>query len=111
MEGLEFDLDDQLLKVQKSDIDHDQELLQIQRRKSTPKVVIEEYVQVDEDQPKKLEETKDSDDQIMSPDGDGQTSKRPHKLLTHIEIEDVSIAAFLKAHIPIFYSFLTQQLT
>ena len=47
LEGMTFDLDDQLLKVQKSDIDHDQELLQIQRRKSTPKVVIEEYVQMD----------------------------------------------------------------
>ena len=99
LEGMTFDLDDQLLKVQKSDIDHDQELLQIQRRKSTPKVVIEEYVQMDtendeEAQPKKEEEKKESEDMIMSPDADGKVSNRPHKLLTHIEIEDVSIATF-----------------
>lgn len=49
LEGMDFDLDDQLLKIQKSDIEHDDELLQIQRRKSTPKVVIEEYVQCDSD--------------------------------------------------------------
>lgn len=63
---MEFDTE-QLLQVQKSEIDHDQELLQIQRRKSTPKVVVEEFVQVDSDddqdgetQPKK-EESKQSE--------------------------------------------------
>ena len=47
---MELEFDDEFLKIQQSDIEHDQELLQIQRRKSTPKVVVEEFVQVDSDE-------------------------------------------------------------
>ena len=69
VDGMEFDLEDELLKIKQSDIDHDQELLQIQRRKSTPKVVVEEFVQVDSedediiDSKPKLEESKEGEKQ------------------------------------------------
>ena len=94
---MEFDLDDELLKIKKADIDHDQELLQIQRRKSTPKVVVEEFVQVDSDEDDditndkpKQEEEKQGDTEMN--DGDnGQVNNRPHRVKTHIEIDDVSI--------------------
>ena len=55
LEDMDFDIDDHLLKVQKSNSELDHELLQIQRRKSTPKVVIEEFVQVDSDDDEKKE--------------------------------------------------------
>ena len=51
----------------------DHELLQLQRRKSMPKVVIEEFVP-DETQ----EEDKDQ-------------AGTPHKVITHHEVDDVSI--------------------
>lgn len=94
LEGMEFEIDESLLQVQKSDIEHDQELLQIQRRKSTPKVVVEEFVQVDsgdesdgsDGKPKKQEEYKEGDLLV----DDNAVNKRPHKVKTHIEIDDVS---------------------
>ena len=46
---MQFDVEEDLLTIKQSDVEHDQELLQIQRRKSTPKVVIEEYVADDAD--------------------------------------------------------------
>lgn len=46
---MQFDVEDDFLKIKQSDVEHDQELLQIQRRKSTPKVVIEEFVTEDAD--------------------------------------------------------------
>lgn len=52
---MQFDVEDDLLKIKQSDVEHDQELLQIQRRKSTPKVVIEEFVAVDEDADKEVD--------------------------------------------------------
>lgn len=97
LEGMEFEIDESLLQVQRSDIEHDQELLQIQRRKSTPKVVVEEFVQVDsgdesdgsDGKQKKQEENKEGD--ILD---DSQVNKRPHKVKTHIEIDDVSTRLF-----------------
>ena len=94
LEDMEFEIDDSLLQVQKSDIEHDQELLQIQRRKSTPKVVVEEFVAVDsgdesdgsDGKAKKQEENKEHE--ILG--DDGAVNKRPHKVKTHIEIDDVS---------------------
>ena len=91
LEQMEFELDEEFLKVQQHHFDDDQELLQIQRRKSTPKVVVEEFVQVDSDddndanQQPKLEENKEGEDF-----GDSKVNNRPHRLKTHIEIEDVS---------------------
>ena len=75
----------------------DHELLQIQRRKSAPKVVIEEFVQVDsdedadskEDKSKEDEEHKVSDD-VWNANEQLQVSKKPHIVKKHIEIEDVS---------------------
>lgn len=92
LEDMDFGLDDQLLKVQKSNSELDQELLQIQRRKSTPKVVIEEFVQVDSDKEdeKDKEEHKEDDDRLMCDNENCQVNTRPHKILKHIEIEDVS---------------------
>lgn len=58
------------------DIDHDQELLQLQKRKSTPKVVIEEFVQ-----------DMDAEDDCPYAEAEG---KKPHKIKTHYEIDDVS---------------------
>jgi hypothetical protein len=52
---MQFDIEDDLLKIKQSDIEHDQELLQIQRRKSTPKVVIEEFVAVDDEADKEVD--------------------------------------------------------
>lgn len=52
----------------------DQELLQIQRRKSTPKVVIEEFVPASDEE---------MDDEAESP-------SKAHKVKTHYEIDDVS---------------------
>ena len=57
---MQFDIEDDLLKIKQSDAEHDQELLQIQRRKSTPKVVIEEYVADDDD-----DADKDATDNIL----------------------------------------------
>lgn len=97
---MELEFDEEFLKIQQSDIEHDQELLQIQRRKSTPKVVVEEFVQVDSDEEPdedpKQEEAKESDD-IMCDSGDCKVSQRPHRLKTHIEIEDVSLRLFNKS--------------
>ena len=92
---MQFDVEDDFLKIKQSDLEHDQELLQIQRRKSTPKVVIEEFVAVDDDEednvmnnsdeatPEKKEENKESEKA-------GKDGNRPHKVMTHIEIDDVS---------------------
>ena len=55
MQDMQFDIEDDLLKIKQSDIEHDQELLQIQRRKSTPKVVIEEFVAVDDEADKEVD--------------------------------------------------------
>lgn len=55
LQDMQFDVEDDLLKIKQSDVEHDQELLQIQRRKSTPKVVIEEFVAVDEDADKEVD--------------------------------------------------------
>lgn len=89
---MDFDLDDQLLKVQKSNSELDQELLQIQRRKSTPKVVIEEFVQVDSDddaeKKPKLEEKQEENE--WCDHENCEVNKKPHKIMKHIEIEDVS---------------------
>ena len=97
LEGMEFDLDEDLLRIQKDDGDHDQELLQIQRRKSTPKVVVQEFVQVDSDEepdddvkPKKDEEFKEGELEGMGDHTASQVNQRPHRLRTHIEIDDVS---------------------
>ena len=49
----------------------DQELLQLQRRKSMPKVVIEEFVPAEDEEGQQEENT-------------------PHKVKTHHEIDDVS---------------------
>jgi hypothetical protein len=98
---MEFDLDDELLMVKKTDLDHDEELLKIQRRKSTPKVVIEEFVQVDsdddDDNKEKEEEEKQKDD-LMCDTDDCQVNNRPHRIKTHIEIEDVSIRTYFPFH-------------
>ena len=88
---MQFEVEEDFLQIKQSDLEHDQELLQIQRRKSTPKVVIEEFVAVDEDGGKegdeilneKNEENKSSSDKSLD-------AKRPHKVMTHIEIEDFS---------------------
>ena len=55
LQDMQFDVEDDLLKIKQSDAEHDQELLQIQRRKSTPKVVIEEYVADDDDADKDVD--------------------------------------------------------
>ena len=96
LDEMEFDLDDHLLKVQKSNHEMDHELLQIQRRKSAPKVVIEEFVQVDSDDEEKQKEDKDEEEHKVSDDvwnenEQLQVSKKPHIVKKHIEIEDVSV--------------------
>ena len=62
------------------EIDHDQELLQLQKRKSTPKVVIEEFVT----------DLDDEDAEMDCPNAEAE-GKKPHKIKTHYEIDDVSI--------------------
>lgn len=91
LQDMDFDIDDQLLKVQKSNSELDHELLQIQRRKSTPKVVIEEFVQVDSDDDKSEEKPENkSDGNLWCDHMNCEVNKKPHKIMKHIEIEDVS---------------------
>lgn len=71
--AMEFDAE---MAEELHDIDHDQELLQLQKRKSTPKVVIEEFVQ-------------DMDAEEDCPNAEAE-GKKPHKIKTHYEIDDVS---------------------
>jgi hypothetical protein len=60
----------------------DHELLQLQKRKSTPKVVIEEFVAASSD---------DEEECTSCPAG---RAGRPHKVKTHYEIDDVSTHHF-----------------
>jgi hypothetical protein len=61
-------------------MDDDHELLQLQKRKSTPKVVIEEFVNVGSDD--------EGEECTTCPAG--KTDGRQHKVKTHYEIDDVS---------------------
>ena len=70
---MEFDAE---MAEELHEIDHDQELLQLQKRKSTPKVVIEEFVQ-----------DMDAEEECPNAEAEG---KKPHKIKTHYEIDDVS---------------------
>ena len=70
---MEFDAE---MAEEVHEIENDQELLQLQKRKSTPKVVIEEFVQ-----------GVDSDEDCPDYEAEG---KKPHKIKTHYEIDDVS---------------------
>ena len=90
--GMEFDAE--MAEEIESDwkTDADQDLLQLQKRKSTPKVVIEEFVQgassdEEEDEPANKEEEPE------------QKGKKLHKTKTHYEIDDVSILFSLRFYL------------
>lgn len=94
------DIDSQeLLQVKKSEMEQDQELLQIQKRKSAPRVVVEEYVQIDSDEDEPMVETNKKEEQKESESNDqskvaasdnSQVKAKFHRLKTHIEIDNVS---------------------
>lgn len=71
--AMEFDAE---MAEEFNNVEIDQELLQLQKRKSTPKVTIEEFVQ-----------GVDSDEECPNAEKEG---KKPHKVKTHYEIDDVS---------------------
>ena len=72
-------------------IENDQELLQLQKRKSTPKVVIQEFVDVDDgDLSSDSGEEKQAEKPKASPEGGANPKRKLSKLMTHHEIEDVS---------------------
>lgn len=70
----------------------DQELLQIQRRKSTPKVLIQEFVGDDDSgEDDVIEDSKKAEENQVTM----QDKNKPHKIKTHFEIDNVSTYTFL----------------
>ena len=67
----------------------DEELLAIQRRKSMPRVVIQEFVQNDSSD-ENDEEEKKGEDNAATNNAD-KVERRPSKLVTHADVENVSI--------------------
>lgn len=97
---MEFQVDtnleaDQLLHECETDNCHppDSELLAIQKRKSMPKVVIEEFVQVDADSDDELSEDGQHEEEKkteVKPAKRNNKGRTLTKLKTHHEISDVS---------------------
>ena len=75
------------MKMQTNITEADQELLQIQRRKSTPKVVIQEFVGDDDSgEDDVIEDSKKAEENQVAM----QDKNKPHKIKTHFEIDNVS---------------------
>ena len=80
------------MKMQTNITEADQELLQIQRRKSTPKVLIQEFVGDDDSgEDDVIEDSKKAEENQVTM----QDKNKPHKIKTHFEIDNVSIYTFL----------------
>ena len=67
----------------------DQELLQIQRRKSTPKVIIQEFVHDSDSAGEDDIIEKNEKDCITDCEADKLHPGKPHKIKTHFEIDNV----------------------
>lgn len=76
-EALAMEFENEMAEIDDGNHEVDQELLQLQKRKSTPKVVIEEFVAAYSDEDEDCDDCADAD-------------KKPHKVKTHYEIDDVS---------------------
>ena len=83
---IEMEFDKEMAEFKTQEPDH--ELLQIQRRKSMPKVVIEEFVH------------DESQNEVEDVDKLGT----PHKVMTHHEIDDVS--NFRKVSLKLIFALL-----
>ena len=82
-EDMEFDAEHEVIVKQEEEPDH--ELLQLQKRKSTPKVVIQEYIDGSSD-----EGSLSENDDLVGNSPVGKKRGSTHKLKTHHTIDDVS---------------------